>query len=187
MKTPATLAAGRYTLLACADPAKKVRESKETNNCRAASAKLTVTRAGARPPGPRAVPAPVPVPQPGAADAGGDRHPGADRDVDAGGRRAADHLRPDRHGRLRRGDVHLHRRRPVRVPPRRRPMGAVHVADDLHEPARRRAHVRRPLRARQRPAATGRPPSRRPRPARPTRPPPIRRPPRPRPRPARRR
>ena len=42
VRAPATLAGGRYTVLACADPSKKVRESKETNNCRAASAKLTI-------------------------------------------------------------------------------------------------------------------------------------------------
>ncbi len=59
VKTPATLAAGRYTVLACADPAKKVRESKETNNCRAASAKLTVTA-----PAPALPVSPAPFPQP---------------------------------------------------------------------------------------------------------------------------
>ncbi len=68
VKAPATLAAGRYTLLACADPAKKVRESKETNNCRAASAKLTVAApAPALPGAPAPFPAPVvtpPAPEP---------------------------------------------------------------------------------------------------------------------------
>ena len=61
VRAPATLAGGRYTVLACADPSKKVRESKETNNCRAASAKLTIAAPAPAPVLPGA-PAPFPAP-----------------------------------------------------------------------------------------------------------------------------
>src|SRR4051794_1943278 len=54
INVPSGLAAGRYTLLVCADAANKVKESKETNNCRAAG---TITVSGAAP-----APAPAPAP-----------------------------------------------------------------------------------------------------------------------------
>ncbi len=43
---PARAAARRYSLLVCADTKSKVKESKETNNCRAAAAIDVVARAG---------------------------------------------------------------------------------------------------------------------------------------------
>ena len=58
---PTGLATGRYALRACADSAKKVKEAKETNNCRSTSAKLVVTA----PPQPAPpAPAPITVPAP---------------------------------------------------------------------------------------------------------------------------
>ena len=50
---PAAVPAGTYHVLACADSARKVRESRETNNCRA-SAALTVRAPGAATPAPQA-------------------------------------------------------------------------------------------------------------------------------------
>jgi RHS repeat-associated protein len=59
-----TVAPGRYVLLACVDPAKKVRESKETNNCRAAAARVTITAPTKQPPVPTPTPTPAAGPSP---------------------------------------------------------------------------------------------------------------------------
>jgi RHS repeat-associated protein len=58
---PPTLAAGRYSLLVCADAANKVKERSERNNCRVA---ITVNVPAAAPPAPPAAPAATPIPQP---------------------------------------------------------------------------------------------------------------------------
>ncbi|MFN8167547.1 MAG: CARDB domain-containing protein [Candidatus Nanopelagicales bacterium] len=42
-KVPASIGARSWTVLVCSDPGKKVKESKESNNCRAATARLAVT------------------------------------------------------------------------------------------------------------------------------------------------
>lgn len=42
-KVPASIGARSWTVLVCVDPGKKVKETKESNNCRAATARLVVT------------------------------------------------------------------------------------------------------------------------------------------------
>lgn len=42
-KVPASIGVRSWTVLVCVDPGKKVKESKESNNCRAATARLAVT------------------------------------------------------------------------------------------------------------------------------------------------
>ena len=42
VRFPSIIAAGRYAVVVCADAAKKVKERKETNNCRRAAQRLTV-------------------------------------------------------------------------------------------------------------------------------------------------
>ena len=63
---PATLAVGRYRLIACADPAGKVRERDERNNCRAAARPVQVIAPGGpeRMPFPISAPEPIPTPTP---------------------------------------------------------------------------------------------------------------------------
>lgn len=57
---PPATAPGLYHLIACVDPSRRVRESKESNNCRASRRKVRVTAARAAPPAP-AVPAAPPA------------------------------------------------------------------------------------------------------------------------------
>src|SRR4051794_13140402 len=51
LTVPAVVPAGNYVLLACADDTRRIRESRERNNCRAATRRLAIV-------------VPVPVPQP---------------------------------------------------------------------------------------------------------------------------
>ena len=70
---PATLAVGTYRLIACADPAGKVRERNERNNCRAAARPVQVMAPRGLvpvptvilPPGPSPAPNPTPTSTPG--------------------------------------------------------------------------------------------------------------------------
>lgn len=55
----ASAPAGTYSLFACADSKKKVKESKETNNCKQASGKLTIPAPKPPPPPPPPVAAPA--------------------------------------------------------------------------------------------------------------------------------
>jgi hypothetical protein len=50
LRVPATVAAGRYRVQACADDLRRVREASEANNCRASGRLLTVTRGTDRTP-----------------------------------------------------------------------------------------------------------------------------------------
>src|SRR4051812_26071168 len=60
LKVPSGLAPGQYTLLVCADSANKVKESKETNNCRAAGTlTISASPAQAQPASPAAPAAPA--------------------------------------------------------------------------------------------------------------------------------
>src|SRR4051794_19925410 len=62
LKVPSGLAPGQYTLLVCADSASKVKESKETNNCRPAGT-ITISAPPAQPqPASPAPPAPAAAP-----------------------------------------------------------------------------------------------------------------------------
>jgi hypothetical protein len=47
LRVPGSVAPGRYRVLACADDRHRVRESNESNNCRAAASALAVTKPGA--------------------------------------------------------------------------------------------------------------------------------------------
>src|SRR4051812_14311299 len=59
LKVPSGLAPGQYTVLVCADSANKVKESKETNNCRAAGTiTIAAPPAPAQPASPAAPAAP---------------------------------------------------------------------------------------------------------------------------------
>ena len=72
---PATAAPGSYVLLACADGARKVKESNERNNCRGAVRRVQVVAATFGPPDPRR---PVPTPTPPGPDPTPTPQPGSD-------------------------------------------------------------------------------------------------------------
>ncbi|HWK25033.1 MAG TPA: S8 family serine peptidase [Solirubrobacter sp.] len=64
VRTAASVAAGQYRLIACADQARRVRERSERNNCRVAARRLRVLAAAQAPPAPAPAPAPVPTAAP---------------------------------------------------------------------------------------------------------------------------
>ena len=58
LRVPSTVPAGRYVLIACADDTRRVRETRERNNCRSATRRLPIVV----PTLPRPGPAPAPTP-----------------------------------------------------------------------------------------------------------------------------
>ena len=161
VKTPTGLAAGRYTVLVCADSANKVKESKETNNCRAASSmtiaappagggttpRPTHARPGGGAPAPGHHPAGVP------ADGGADRdaHRHGDRHGHAGAVLHPPGRVPRRHLPAAERALRVQRqrgRRRLRVPAGRRGVRRVHLAGRDQRHPRRRARVRGPRQAR---------------------------------------
>ena len=66
LRLPAAVATGRWRVIACADPQRRVRESSERDNCAAAAGALTVAAAEPGPdPGPGGTPRPDPGGTPG--------------------------------------------------------------------------------------------------------------------------